>query len=81
MRTARKHVDLFLDDELVERLEREAADRRVSLSEVVQSFLARDLGPVEPAAGAVDRLREIRHRLGPMPDSAPLIREARDTGW
>jgi hypothetical protein len=31
--------------------------------------------------GFVERIRILREKLGPMPDSTPLIRESRDHGW
>lgn len=76
-----KRIDLFLNEELIERLEEEAAQRQVSPSEVVDSLLSRDLGLSGSATGATERLRHLREKIGPMPDSTGLIRDSRDRGW
>ena len=39
-----KHVDLMLEEDLIERLQGEAESRRVSMSELVSSLLSQDLG-------------------------------------
>ena len=76
-----KRIDLFLNEELIERLEEEAAQRRVSPSEVAGSLLSHDLGLSGSATGATERLRRLREKIGPMPDSTGLIRDSRDRGW
>ncbi|MFL6199008.1 MAG: hypothetical protein ACJ76J_07515 [Thermoanaerobaculia bacterium] len=76
-----KRIDLFLNEELIERLKEEAAQRRVSPSEVAGSLLSRDLGLTESATGATERLRRLREKIGPMPDSTGTIRDSRDRGW
>ncbi len=81
MASALKHVDLMLEEDLVERLQVEAESRHVSMSELVSSLLSQDLGVQRDVAGAIARIRRLRKALGPMPDSAHLIREARDHGW
>jgi hypothetical protein len=81
MATSLKRIDLLLEEELLDRLNQEAEQRQVTPSEVVQSLLSHDLGLAGSAAGATERLRRIREQIGPMPDSAPLIRTFRDRGW
>ncbi|HEX5720231.1 MAG TPA: hypothetical protein VF179_29015 [Thermoanaerobaculia bacterium] len=81
MSTPLKRIDLVLNEELIERLEEEAAQRRVSPSEVASSLLSRDLGLSQSASGATERLRRLREKIGPMPDSTGTIRDSRDRGW
>lgn len=81
MATPLKRIDLVLSEDLIERLNQEAAQRRVSPSEVVNSLLSRDLGVGESATGATERLRRFRKRIGPMPESTGAIRDSRDRGW
>ncbi|HYN21064.1 MAG TPA: hypothetical protein VE078_08895 [Thermoanaerobaculia bacterium] len=81
MATPLKRIDLFLDEELIDRLNQEAAQRHVSPSEVVQTLLSRDLGLIGDIQGATERIRRLREKLGPFPDSAGIIRESRDQGW
>lgn len=81
MATSLKRIDLFLNEELIDRLNQEAEHRRVTPSEVVQSLLSRDLGLAGNAEGASVRIQRIRERIGPMPESSEIIRESRDRGW
>ncbi|HWN41464.1 MAG TPA: hypothetical protein VNW71_04550 [Thermoanaerobaculia bacterium] len=81
MATPLKRIDLVLKEELIERLEEEAAQRRVSPSEIAGSLLSRDLGLSQSASGATERLRRLREKIGPMPDSTGTIRDSRDRGW
>ena len=81
MSTALKRVNLMLDEELIRRLKREAHRRRVSVSELVRTLLARDLGAGEQGNATLERIRGLRARLGPVPDSTGVIRAARDNGW
>lgn len=81
MAGALKHVDLMLEEELVERLQGEAESRRVSLSELVSSLLCQDPGMQRDVQATVERIRQLRKAVGPMPDSTPVIRESRDRGW
>ena len=81
MAGALKHVDLMLKEDLVERLQGEAESRRVSMSEFVSSLLCQDLGMPRDVQATVERIRQLRKAVGPMPDSAPVIRESRDRGW
>lgn len=57
----------MLKEDLAESLHGEAESRRVSMSEDVQA--------------AVERIRQLRRFVGPVPDSTPVIRESRDRGW
>lgn len=81
MAGALKHVDLMLEEDLVERLQGEAESRRVSMSELVSSLLCRDMGMQRDVQASVERIRQLRKAVGPMPDSTPAIRESRDRGW
>ena len=81
MARALKHIDLILAEDLIERLREEAETRRVSMSELVGSLLSRDLGVQRDVELAVERIRQLRKAVGPMPDSTPVIRESRDHGW
>jgi hypothetical protein len=76
-----KKIDLLLNEDLIERLKEEAAQRCVSPSEVVNSLLSRDLGLTESATGATERLRRLREKIGPMPESTGAIRSSRERGW
>lgn len=75
-----KRVALILDEELVDRLKDEAQAHHASLSAVVQDHLARDLGASPAPSPSLERIRDLRDRIGPMPDSTPLIRRSRDSG-
>jgi hypothetical protein len=74
---ALKHVDLMLEENLIERLQEE----RVSMSELVSSLLCQDLGMQRDVQATVERIRLLRKTVGPMTDSTPAIRESRDRGW
>jgi hypothetical protein len=77
-----RHIDLFLDEDLIARLEEESRLRQASVSDVVGNLLARDLGVIRPTHGFVERIRKLRATIGPTsPDSTEIIRESRDRGW
>jgi uncharacterized protein (UPF0335 family) len=77
-----KHVDLFLEEDLIEKLEEESRRRRASMSEVVGALLAQDLGAPRKLPGAIERIRKLRAEVGSIqPDGATIIRESRDRGW
>lgn len=67
MATPLRRIDLFLDEDLIDRLEAEAALRQVSPSEVVQTLLSRDLGLSGKAEGATERIRRLSTNLRPVP--------------
>jgi hypothetical protein len=81
MAAALKRVNLMLDEPLLDRLRREARAQRLSMSEMARRLLARDLGLVRDARSTVARIRDLRRRIGPMPDSTATIRKSRDRGW
>jgi Arc/MetJ-type ribon-helix-helix transcriptional regulator len=82
MSVSLKHVDLLLDEELIEKLNEESRRRRVSVSEVVRTLLSEDLGVSQDRSGIVDRLRELRSRIKPTPsDGTTIVRQSRDRGW
>lgn len=77
-----KHVDLFLEEDLIEKLEEESRRRRASVSEVVGALLAQDLGSPRKRHGFVERIRKLRAEVGStQPDGTTIIRESRDRGW
>ncbi len=76
-----KRVNLMLDEVLVESLRREAKQREVSMSELVRTLLQRELGCPRDPEESLGRLRRLRETLGPMSDSAELVRRDRDRGW
>lgn len=80
MAVALKRIDLMLDEDLIEKLEEESRLQKLSVSDVVRVLLARDLGLPRKGTGFVERIRNLRKEIGPMPDSTPLIRESRDHG-
>ncbi len=81
MATPLKKVDLLLEEDLVDRLNKEANARQVSLSELVGTLLSRDLSQPRDLRTVVEHIRSLRKALGPMPDSTDIIRESRDKGW
>ena len=81
MPTALKRINLILDESLIEKLRREARAQRVSMSEMARKLLARDLGLARDARSTLARIRDLRRRIGPMPDSTSTIRKSRDRGW
>ncbi len=81
MATSLKKIDLYLEEDLIDRLHREAEHRHSTPSEVVQNLLSRDLGLSPGVAGVTERLRHLREQIGPLPDSTPVIRKSRDQGW
>ena len=77
-----KHIDLLLDEDLIKRLEEESRLRQASVSDVVRSLLARDLGMALKPHGFVERIRKLREMVGTIPpDSTEIVRESRDRGW
>jgi hypothetical protein len=78
MARALKHVDLMLSEDLIERLQGEAENRRIDLSELVGSLLSQNLGVKRDVRGTVERIRKLRKAAGPMSDSTAAIRESRD---
>lgn len=81
MDSSLKRVNLMLDEILVERLRREAREHHVSMSEMARTLLNRELGRAREPAEVLERLRRLRESLGPMPDSAEVVRKDRDRGW
>lgn len=82
MSRALKHVDLFLEKDLIEKLEEESRRRQASISEVVGALLAQDLGAPRKRHGLVERIRKLRAEVGStQPDGTTIIRESRDRGW
>jgi len=81
MSTPLKRVNLMLDEGLVERLRQEARKRHLSMSEMARTLLDRELRPRREAGEALERLRRLRESLGPMSDSAEIVRQDRDRGW
>lgn len=81
MPTALKRINLMLDEPLIEKLRREARAQRVSMSEMARKLLARDLGLARDARSTVERIRDLRRRIGRMPESTGIIRKSRDRGW
>lgn len=81
-----KHVDLMLEEDVLERLEELSRFHSMSLSEYVRSLLVRDLSPPKPVDPNVfEEIRRLREQIyeetGPMQDSTPLIRALRDGEW
>jgi hypothetical protein len=77
-----KHVDLFLEEDLIEKLEEESRRRRASVSEVVGALLTQDLGSSRKRHRFVERIRKLRAEVGStQPDGTTIIRESRDRGW
>jgi hypothetical protein len=81
MATDLKRTNLMLDGRLLRALRKEARKRRVSMSELARGILARDLGLSGQREDLLASIRALRESVGPMPDSAAIIREARDRGW
>lgn len=81
MTTPLKRVNLMLDETLVERLRCEAREHHVSMSEMARTLLDRELGRPRDTAATLERLRRLRESLGPMRDSAEIVRRDRDRGW
>lgn len=81
-----KHVDLMLEEDVVERLEEGSRLQGMSLSEYVGDLLARDVGAAKPADPDVfEQIRRLREQIyeetGPMSDSTLLIRALREGEW
>jgi plasmid stability protein len=76
-----KRVNLMLDEGLVKRLRREAKKHHVSMSELARTIFGRELGPHGSPEVALVRLRQLRASIGPMAESAEIVRKDRDRGW
>jgi uncharacterized protein (UPF0335 family) len=77
-----KHIDLLLDEDLIEKLEEESRRRQASVSEVVSALLVQDLGAPRKRRGFIERIRKLRAEVGStQPDGTTIIRESRDRGW
>jgi len=82
-------VLVSLDAGLVERLDRVAAERKISRSKLIAELAARGLGdpPLGPGARpearrAIQELRRMfRENPTPGPNSTQIIREMRDARW
>ncbi len=81
MATDLKRTNLMLDDRLLRALRKESHRRRVSMSELARTLLASELGIAERGEDLLESIRALREAAGPMPDSAVIVREARDHGW
>jgi plasmid stability protein len=69
-----------LDDDIIVRLKRRAAERNISLERHVREVLAEAVRPNR--AEAIARITALRESIGPVPgDSTEIIRRARDRGW
>lgn len=71
-----------LDDETVERLKQRARARGRSLQQEIRAILEREarmFTPDEAYEITARWLDELRREYGEVPDTAPLIREDRDT--
>lgn len=80
MASTLKRINLMLDEGLVEKLRHAARKHQVSLSKMARILLERQLASAEDRH-QLQRIRNLRVELGPMPDSTPAIREARERGW
>lgn len=77
-----KHVDLFLEEDLLAKLEEESRRRQASVSEVVGALLTQDLGALRKRHGFTERIRRLRAETGStQPEGTTIIRESRDRGW
>ena len=81
MATDLKRTNLMLDDRVLRALRKEARRRRVSMSELARGILAKNLGSPASARTCSRASASLRESAGPMPDSAVILREARDHGW
>lgn len=69
-----------LDDEVIARLKRRAAEQKTSLERLVRDVLAEAAKPSR--AEAVAKIAALRESIGPVPgDSTAVIRRMRDRGW
>lgn len=69
-----------LDEDVIVRLKRRAAERKLSLEGHVRDLLAEAAKPTR--AEAIERITALRDSIGPVPgDSTAVIRRMRDRGW
>ena len=69
-----------LEEDIIARLKRRAAERKVSLESLVREVLAEAAKPTR--AEAIAKIAALRESIGPVPgDSTPVIRRMRDRGW
>lgn len=69
-----------LADDVVERLKRRAAERKISLERHVRDLLAEAAKPTRDEA--VAKIAALRERIGPVAGcSTATIRRMRDRGW
>jgi plasmid stability protein len=69
-----------LDEDIIERLKRRAAERKISLERHVREVLAEAAKPTR--SEAIVRINALRESIGPVTgDSTAVIRKARDRGW
>ena len=76
-----KRVNLMLDEALHEKLKEVAEDRGTSVSELVRTLLARELGMAAPLDELAARIKARREALPAMSDSTEIVRRSRDRGW
>lgn len=81
MATDLKRVQLLLDPELTTRLQAEARQLGLSVSELAGTLLSRCLSSYVEGASQLARIRKLRSSLPAMPDSTLEIRRSRDEGW
>ncbi len=81
------NVMLSLDDDLIARLDAEASEAGLPLSDYLEKLLAasqgRDLSPRHDGpevAAVIERIRAVVARYDGDEDSTELVREERDTG-
>lgn len=69
-----------LDDQVIARLKRRAAERKVPLERHVRDLLADAAKPTR--AEAIATITALRDSIGAVPgDSTPAIRRMRERGW
>lgn len=69
-----------LDEDIIARLKRRAAERKMSLERHVREVLAEAARPTR--AEAIAKINALRESIGPVPgDSTAVIRRMRDRGW
>lgn len=75
-----ERVTLWLDEAVLKSLKQTAQSRGITVSQLVSSLVREDL---ESSSGTGyealrQRIHQRRERLGPMPDSTPIVRSFRD---
>lgn len=69
-----------LDEDVIARLKKRAAERKLSLERHVRDVLAEAAKPTR--AEAIGKIAALRDNIGPVRgDSTPVIRRMRDRGW